>query len=336
MKRDYNINIFKAILVIGMVIGHCLQLLTIEGICKPLNVILPLTVFSGFFFAFGYVYNLSYNIHPIPLKKKIRGLLVILAYYYIGAYSWQFIVEKKIDLYGCIKILVLRDVPPYSEFMLAFFLMSLLFWLFRTHLYRLLHSKYFIPFLIAAVLISLIPFHTYQPSDSRLHVILDNYVSLIVGSDNHSFFPVLQYMFFFLVGIYFSHLKIQFDLRILIISAIASLAYVVYCATFDTQPSRFPPSFFFITGSWLLLYMHYLMSKKLPFIKSLNNIGENAIQYLLISNICIFSLKNGVILSQFQATVMGFGIFFVIYFLVLQTRKPGQEKDVLYAREPAH
>lgn len=61
MERDRSIDFMKTLLVIGMIIGHCIQLIGKTSI-KTTNIsnLINLITFSGFIFCFGYSVSISY------------------------------------------------------------------------------------------------------------------------------------------------------------------------------------------------------------------------------------------------------------------------------------
>lgn len=124
-----------------------------------------------------------------------------------------------------------------------------------------------------------------------------SYVGLLVGTIHFPTFPVLQYMPFYLTGIYFAKYRIGFQWKYLLISLFGTILFIYYLITNDLRlPDRFPPSIYWIVGSTFFLYMYYLFTKSLDkWGKGLGIIrimGENVLFYLLMSNVFIFSLKS--------------------------------------------
>jgi hypothetical protein len=327
VERDNSVNVFKAFLIIGMILAHCINLLTpTEGIwaifCRGVNLI----TFSGFFFCFGYVYNISYLGKKVPFAKKVKSVLIPLLAFYISALSWALIVDRELDIIVLFKILSILNVPPYSEFLLAFSIMSLLFWLFQKQIARIKKTKYFLMILPAILLISLVPFYSIYPSIYIFgHLIkFDYYIGLLLGSKTNSYFPVIQYSFFFFLGIFFSDKKILFNRNVMIAAIFGTIAFIIYCLVKKHYPSRFPPHLLWITGSWFILYTYFLISKmikKLQF-RFFILIGENTIIYLLLSNIFIFSLRDKLSGSYLAALTTGVSIVVVITYLLSSVRKP--------------
>ncbi|MBC8052923.1 MAG: hypothetical protein H7Y13_07650 [Sphingobacteriaceae bacterium] len=60
ISRDLSQNYFKGFLVIGMIVTHSLQMLTVpQGVFFAFSVYINLITFAGFMFSFGYVYQIA-------------------------------------------------------------------------------------------------------------------------------------------------------------------------------------------------------------------------------------------------------------------------------------
>lgn len=86
-------------------------------------------------------------------------------------------------------------------------------------------------------------------------------IGLLIGSTQFQSFPILQYMPYFLIGIYFAKFNINFDNKILIGSLIGTLVFFCYYCIFKSIPERFPPSFPWTVSGMFFLYTYYLFSK---------------------------------------------------------------------------
>jgi len=325
MERDNSINYFKAILVIGMILGHCIQLLSKPtGLWGVFSQGINLITFSGFFFVFGYLYNLNYCDKQVSVNKKIKSIIFPLLAFYISAISWCVIIENSLTLKMLLKILLMIRIPPYSEFLLAYTVMSLLFWLIRPVLQKLRNSSVMVIILLLLILLlSFVPFYKLYPTIvfKGQEIYFDYYIGLLIGSNQHSYFPVFQYFTFFLIGVFFSQKGVVFSKIVLSIAFIGTVMFVCYCLLTKEYPSRFPPSFFWIVGSWFILYLYFLLSKKIKKNQFLNAIGENTMNYLLLSNIFIFSIRGPSDYSYTVAVLTGLLILVVIYFINFTVRK---------------
>lgn len=155
-----------------------------------------------------------------------------------------------------------------------------------------------------------------------------NQIGLLIGTNNFSSFPVIQYSPFYLVGIYFAAYKVKFNKIILIISCAFTLSFVSYLLYTHNLPSRFPPSLFWIIGSAFFLYIYFLVSN---FLSSYVNktqfleiLGKNVLLYLILSNIFIFtihSIYGSMNLGIPKVFILTLAILFTICYLQDITRK---------------
>lgn len=320
-------NVFKALLVIGMIFAHGLQFLSPdEGVFWGFSQAMNLITFSGFFFCFGYVYNIAYGNKDIARSKKLRSILLPLLAYYVSAFAYTMIGKDDFSVYTIAKIVTTIYTPPYSEFLLAFALMSLVYWILKHYIDQYKGSKAFLVCTAAIMVTSLIPFYQLYPSiqiNGELTP-LDPIVGLFFGSTRVHYFPILQYSFFFLVGVHFSEKNIGFNSKVFSVCIIATTAFLAYLLFSGDLPTRFPPSFLWIIGSWLPLYLYYLASKKCSWLQSeaMVTIGENTLVYLLLSNIIFFELSDSKFESYFFAIASSLATIATITFIIECTRKP--------------
>jgi hypothetical protein len=203
--------------------------------------------------------------------------------------------------------------------------MSLVYWLFKTQIDKYKKEKVFVLATVLLLLSSLVPFYSFYPSVQVNGdiVVVDQIIGLILGSDQSNYFPILQYSFFFFVGILFSERNIVFSSRVLSGCIVGTTAFLVYFLVIGEPPSRFPPHLLWLTGSWLLLYGTYLACKTTSQLHTtfLVSIGENTLVYLLISNIIFFELAESTAKSVFLAIGSSFSVILVTMFIITCTRK---------------
>jgi hypothetical protein len=296
--RDFSLNYFKGFLVIGMIVAHAIQLLTnVGGIGKYFSVYINLVTFSGFMFSFGYIYQAAYSTKEISFMFAIKKMKTTLFAYYISAISWAILVDHDTTWNRMLSIIVLINPSPYSEFLLAFFLMTGVYFSLRPVLTRLTSTTTTLVVTCAILLLlSLIPFGNYYPTIDIAgnKVVADYYIGLLVGSPQSSYFPILQYLIFFILGLSFKRSNINFSWPVLGVSVIGLLLMGAYRIAFHEMPARFPPSPLWIAGSFFFIYIYLLVSKniKSSWLSSyLNQIGENTIVYLVLSNVFLFALS---------------------------------------------
>lgn len=288
-ERDRSIDMFKVLLVIGMIICHCIMLLKIYGIrsfivSEYFNVI----TFSGFLFCFGYAVSIAYlpKIKKEISKKLIKNCLRMLSAFYISGIGYELLVNKGLSVSKLANILILNHMPGYSEFLAGFFVLNLLTLAFFNQFKRLLSSNIAV---FITIVLSLLATHI------PYHKVPSIQLGLILGSTKFSSFPIVQYFGYYLIGAYFQQNKLKLNVKFLIISVLCSLVFLQYAIAHHMPPLRFPPSLRWTIGGSGVLYGYYGLSMWLSDrIKKTNPIyfiGENTLQFLVVSNLLIFFLK---------------------------------------------
>ncbi|MCA9838905.1 MAG: hypothetical protein KC422_18455 [Trueperaceae bacterium] len=320
--RDHGLDLFKSLLVVGMVSAHTIQFLSqrrftlLLGFSEYINLI----SFSGFLFAFGYGTFLAYFQKPfsqIWQRLLISGLKTLLAFY-VSGFAFRILVDHKrlfsVDFWN---IILLNDIPGYSEFLLSFsfvmFLALPLFMPIKAVLKR--------PFLFWA-LIGILLATTFFPYE----LVHSKQLGLLVGTKEFAAFPVLQYVPYYLLGMFFALYKLGWHRLSAIISIAATLIYYGFVWQLGRFPSRFPPSLLWIIGPAGFLYLYYLVSRWLGGARKLPNLvlrpGKNVLFYLLLSNLMIFGLstvyRNAFGLATSLLTALG--ILATCHFLLSITR----------------
>ena len=322
MNRDHSIDIFKGLLVIGMVYAHVMQFFSNTHnypVTGTLIDFFNIVTFSGFVFSFGYVSQLAYYRKPfnqVYKKMLVTALKTLIAFYISGLFFRLFIDGRTLDWELVLPILILSDIPGWSEFLVSFFFIMLIGLIFFKPLLWVVERKKW--FWLICVLFLGTTFIPYE-------LITFNQLGLIIGSTKFASFPVVQYFPFYLLGMYFSKRKITFHWHVLWISFLLTFIFFAYLLIEDGLPSRFPPSILWIIASPAFLYMYYLLSRYLnrmhTFINPLRFMGRYVLFYLLMSNIMIFALKHSqpsLALSTVESFLFTTGLLLLIgYFLKL-------------------
>lgn len=330
INRDYSVDYFKGILVIGMVYAHVLQFfsdITIFPSVQYSTQFFNLITFSGFVFCFGYVCQLAYYSKPfkrIYRKMLFTGLKVLTAFYISGLAFQLFVGNQPLDIETIMPIILLQIIPGWSEFLISFALFILIgLALFRCFVW--LSDRPYI-FWTVTIIILLTTWIDYGQINST-------YLGLLIGTTHFPTFPVLQYMPYYLIGIYFAKYKIGFQRKYFLISMIGTLAFIFYLMTNEMHlPERFPPSIYWIVGSTFILYIYYVISRLLAKYEKgfglLQTMGENVLFYLLISNIFIFSLDSKLtlfIVGPWKGLLLTIFMLLVItYFITIISLRRGR------------
>lgn len=319
-ERERSIDLFKILLVLGMVLCHCIQLIGHSSrISTAASVFINLVTFSGFLFCFGYAISIAYlgKNRGQVYKKLIKNCIKLLAVFYISGIGFEILVSKNFSLFELIKIILLFRIPGYSEFLAGFFALNFLTLIFFNQFKKILSNKiYFIIVLVVSLIANFIPYNYIWP----------NQIGLIVGSTKFASFPVLQYLSYYILGAYFQKNKVKFNLKYFMASIISTLIFVSYVFIYKKLPLRFPPSIFWILGGAGFLYVYYIFSiyvsnkiKKLNklYVNKLYFIGENTLYFLLGSNLIIFLLKyNNLKMSFILCIIADIVIILVSYIII--------------------
>lgn len=119
VTRSSALDVFKGLLVFGMILAHIIQLLGNKNdfLLKAISTYINLISFSGFLFAFGYANYFAYfskNFQSVKWRMFKTGLKILTAFY-ISGIAFRVIFEKKvIHFLDIIKIILLTDIPGYS------------------------------------------------------------------------------------------------------------------------------------------------------------------------------------------------------------------------------
>ncbi|RCW77349.1 acyltransferase family protein [Saliterribacillus persicus] len=321
MKRDYAMDYFKGLLVIGMIYTHVLQFFSDVSIYPNTRFSMEffnLVTFSGFIFCFGYVNELAYyrkSFSKVRVKLLVTGMKTLLAFYISGLAFQVYVDDMSLDIATILPIILLQVIPGWSEFLLSFSLIMLM----GLVLFPFINWIKGKPLLLWALV-----FLFLMTSFIDYSLIQSSYLGLFIGTELFPVFPVVQYLPFYLIGIYFANYKIVFIWKYFIGSILGTALFFYYLIRNDFQlPMRFPPSIYWLVGSAFFLYMYYLLCKflerqKIEFI-FLKVMGQNTLFYLVISNVFIFSLDDtlsGMILGPWIGLLFSVILLFIIGFLI--------------------
>lgn len=290
--REGDIDLFKGILVFGMVFAHVLQFF-VDLPSHPdalwISTFLNIISFSGFVFCYGYVFQSNYLQQDLKVvyPRILRNSFKLFVAFVISAACFRALISHQFSRFGLLNILLLQDIPNYSEFLISFALLIFLsLFLFRLFQAALKDDRLFWGLCLVLLLTTFIPYDrvTFDP------------LGLLIGTKEFACFPVLQYMPFYLLGMYFSRNKIALDARLLVLSILASAVYVLFILIAGKTPERFPPSIYWIVSPMFYLYLIYLgarwyVRRGWPD-RLVENLGRNVLFCLLASNIFIFAVSN--------------------------------------------
>lgn len=312
IMRDRKLDCFKGILTIQMILAHCLQFYSDLNANKAwwfITEYINLTTFSGFVFAYGYVSHKAYfqGEFSNALKRISRNIIKLMVAFYISSFAFVIFIEAMPLRMDRIKeIIYLKRLAGWSEFLVAFagiMLLTIVLW----KLFKSQKTYWLILISLASTVVCLLPHREVMPI-----------VGIFIGGHGGTYFPVIPFYLYFIIGVYFAKMEVEFNWQVLLLASLA-LAYTLYDALVKSKgfPSRFPLSLGWLLGGMIFLYGYYLLSDfigKKKYFAWLSHIGRYSLYYLLISNIIIFAVKQSrffVINKQYAL-----GIFLVIMFTI--------------------
>lgn len=315
MNRNIEIDITKGLLTIGMIFAHVVGLLYNQQSIPLIflkHYIIDLVSFPGFLFCFGFTSWVAYYQKAnIPWSKVAKTSLKIYSTFVISGVAWLTIVEsKKIGFEVLAIVMTVRALPLLSEFLFTFAAMTLLGVLFRRYITIATERWQHILLSIAFFLL-----FTLLPVTKQT----DPLISIFIGGGMYNSFPIIQYLPLFLLGVFAARFTKWFSLQTCIFGAVIGLGLWFLFMIFQ-PPHQFPPSASWIINSVGFLSIIYgfakIINEKFPavLVQYLNQVGQNVLVYLLLSNLIIMiSVALGIKSSLNEIQVF----LFVVTLLVL-------------------
>lgn len=294
--RNREIDWGKGVLIAAMVLCHVLQFFgridkdsTQYAIALAVNA----TAFSAFTFAYGRSVQIAYLNKPLKAVwlKMLRSALRAYIAFVISGVAYRVLVEGKDFSFPVVRqIATLKVFPGWSEFLISFALYGaaalILFPIWK----KLIENK------IAFWIVWALSFAAVLVPYDRIGNVR---VAMLIGGRQFAFFPVLQYLPYFLMGMYVSKYGTHRRGFWLLGAALLTGAGVARTLIVG-EPSRFPPSIWWILLAWLpIAIAHELFGalarktgeKTARALSWLSNMGANSLYYLLASNLTIFAVS---------------------------------------------
>jgi fucose 4-O-acetylase-like acetyltransferase len=330
-QRNIEIDLTKGILTVGMVFAHTVQFLA-ENPNKILIFISQLTdlvSFSGFLFCFGFAAWFAYLQSPQrPWLKIIRTVLKFYIAFIISGMAFRVLINaSKPELSLLASIAALRDIPAYSEFLLAFATIILLGAIFQKVI--VLATQHWQPLLVA-IMICLAS--TFLPNKTPYLPL----ISQVIGGQGFIAYPAIPYLPLFLLGIFRARHPEPFSLRLYFLAAMAGVLLFMMLILFDIPLTRYPPSAGWVLCSGGIFFFYYwfahMVHIRFPnFIqKYLNAVGQNVLVYLLLSNLVLFTshplgLTKALNTTQtFIFFVLLMGLILFLQFIILDLKRTNE------------
>ena len=284
--RSADLDIFKTMLVWGMITAHCIQLLAFHP--KPpaetISVFMNLITFSGFMFAFGYGVGLSTRTKG--WGQRLWPVLLLVLATWVSELAFEVLVDRKpltTDL--LIPLLTLSRLYGWSEFLASFTVLYLIIAVARPVLVALGSNRLLLAVAIAACFAS-----TFVVVSQDIPA-----MATIFGTLTFASFPVLEYLPWFLVGVAFARRPQLPGWIEWALAAIGTGVFVSFVWRNGGElPERFPPSTIWVVGAALPLMIYLLIARglaRLPIPTVLLQPGRHVLAALLVSNLTIFALR---------------------------------------------
>lgn len=284
--RSADLDIFKTMLVWGMITAHCIQLLAFRP--KPpadtISIFINLITFSGFMFAFGY---------GVGLSKRVKGwgqrlwpVALLLVATWVSELAFELLVDKQaLTPELLVPLLTLSRLYGWSEFLASFTVLYLIIAIARPVLVAI-GSNWLLR--IAATLVCFASTFVVISQDIPV-------LATLIGTRNFASFPILAYLPWFLVGIAFARHPnlprwIEWVLAAIGTGVFASLVW----RSGGELPERFPPSIAWVAGAALPLALYLMAARGLARLRVptlLLQPGRHVLAALLLSNLVIFGLR---------------------------------------------
>ncbi len=336
-SRMIWLDLWKGMLVFIMLLAHCIQFFgdehtLIQGVISQFA---NITTFSAFLFIFGVTNAITRQKKPVKQSviKTARSFWRYLFAYYISAFAYGIFVKESFFMPRTLyKILGLRELMGYSEFLLAFAVMQLLILLLLPFWHRMQQKHY----MLIAILSLLSSIFQYRQNQEPI-------LGLFTGSEQFYSFPVLPYLIYFILGLWYYNYVQNFTLKqkrlIAMVGVLISIPAFYHILKYQEIPERFPPGLVFILGAAFSLPMYISLCKWLEKSGSHSRIlhyvmiplqimGENSLLFLLISNLVMFALKG----TAFYRQSVGFvvTIFLLILYLCFYIVKNTARRRITY------
>lgn len=134
-SRNVELDMFKILLVVGMIAAHVFQLLyngdMFSRVVGKFSLFINAITFSGFLLAFGCATQLAYlrkTRDKALMRKLTKNGLRLLVAFYISGFAYTMWGSHSLTFMEAVKILCLWRIPGYSEFLLSFAMLMPLVW----------------------------------------------------------------------------------------------------------------------------------------------------------------------------------------------------------------
>lgn len=287
-QRFEDIDLLKGLAVILMSFVHVNSLLFVEpfGVLDDLTFIGSTVCFIIFLFAFSFLQGKKLLEGKIDsLSKILKKIATLYIWYLILGICSVLLHKGGVTIFQIIEIGLLKSLPLYVEFLIAFIWFTILIKIFGKIIIKLLEYPYIL-FISALVIYAAGMFMFNIEAHSDLLIWFKMH---FVGNFDTHVFPVFQYMPVYIVGILMARYGNQkkylgfaiFCVSILIILSVFSLS-VWY---------RWPPSILYLVEGILFVFASLYIFEYIKNVRTLNFIktfGADSLLSLVVVTVLAF------------------------------------------------
>jgi uncharacterized membrane protein len=247
MRRDHDIDILKGLAVLAMSFVH-VNIFFLGNQAPVLDLITKwgaISCFTTFLIIVGIIQGrfIGKGRKPKWSKTSRRTVFLYISYLIIALLS-VYMSKGSVTLQNVGNILIFKEVPLLSEYLIMFIFISLLFQ--AGYMALKIISKTWILTLLISVAIFILGNVLYRADFSN-----DLWIkNVFVGGGDFNYFPILQYMPIYLLGLFlgrkneFKYYLISFLVVLVLYLPMKLLGLGVWV--------RFPPSVYFLIQSLLI------------------------------------------------------------------------------------
>ena len=321
MKRDHHLDIIKGLAVIAMSFVH-VNIFFLNQRSFLLDRITKwgaISCFSTFILISGILGGMSLkNRKQLTWLKTIKKIFYIYITYLVIALTSLYVTKDSLRIVDINNIIILRELPLLSEYLITF----ILFYLFFKITYKplLTISKSWLVLLAMSILIYL--FGGYIYNADFFNKIW--FKGLFVGIGDYHYFPLFQYLPIYLLGIFLGrHSKAKYYV-IAFLTVLISYLFIKFFGF--SLWRRFPPTQLFLIQSLLipLAILVLLKGFKLKIqIPSIEIFAKNSLLSLLVLTVLtlILTLFLPISVPMLSVWVINIGVLLITAILLLAYKK---------------
>ncbi|MDY0096824.1 MAG: OpgC domain-containing protein [Candidatus Dojkabacteria bacterium] len=293
-ERDLSIDFLRATAILLMTITHVNTLLYL-GKNPILDIFTTAGVtlcFSIFLFSSAYLNGLKIQKDiKFKLKDTLNRVLEIYMVYVILGIFITFILDSGISFSKITDIVLLRNIPTFTEFLIAFIIFSFVPLIFSKQIKYLISKPFWLIlitiliYILGSIVYTEISKYTYTDS---IRILLEN----IFGYKSVHIFPLTYYLPIYSLGILISKYNSGKILTMVLISSITLFAVLL---SFNLSHwYRWPPSPLFLLYTFIyipviiLIYRRFINFLSKGIFKLFTNIGKYPLDQFFLSTLFVF------------------------------------------------